>query len=138
MPKKNRSARRSDCPISYALELFGDKWTLLIIRDLLFKPKRRYREFAESGERIATNILAERLAKLEAWELITKEPDPGNGRQFIYRVTEKALDLAPVLVEMIVWAAKYDPDTAADKEFVRKAKGNRERLIRDVVAAIPV
>jgi DNA-binding HxlR family transcriptional regulator len=136
MPKKTRS-RRSDCPISHALDLFGDRWTLLIIRDMLFKRKRRYGEFAESEEKIATNVLADRLSKLEAWGLVTKQTDPENRRQLIYRLTDKALDLAPVLVEMIVWSAKHDPNTAADRGFIRKAKANRERLIRDVVSSIP-
>ncbi len=136
MPKKAQP-RRSDCPISHALDLFGDRWTLLIIRDMLFKQKRRYGEFAESEEKIATNILADRLSKLEAWGLVTKQTDPENRRQLIYRLTGKALDLAPVLVEMIVWSAKHDPNTAADRGFIRKAKANRERLIRDVVSSIP-
>ena len=136
MPTKSQS-RRSDCPISYALDLFGDKWTLLIIRDMLFKRKRRYSEFAKSEERIATNVLADRLSKLEAWGLVTKQIDPKNRRHLIYRLTDKALDLAPVLVEMIVWSAKYDPNTAADRGFVRKAKMNRKQLIRDVVSNSP-
>ena len=136
MTKKSQP-RRSDCPISYALDVFGDKWTLLIIRDMLFKQRRRYSEFAESGERIATNVLADRLSKLEAWGLVTKQTDPQNARQFIYRLTAKALDLAPVLIEMILWSAKHDPHTAADRSFVREAKANRERLIREVVSSIP-
>lgn len=136
MPTKSQS-RRSDCPISYALDLFGDKWTLLIIRDMLFKRKRRYSEFAKSEERIATNVLADRLSNLEAWGLVTKQIDPKNRRHLIYRLTDKALDLAPVLVEMIVWSAKYDPNTAADRGFVRKAKMNRKQLIRDVVSSSP-
>jgi len=136
MPKKTQR-RRSDCPISHALDLFGDRWTLLIIRDMLFKRKRRYGEFADSEEKIATNVLAARLSKLEAWGLVTKQTDPENRRQLIYRLTDKALDLAPVLVEMIVWSAKHDPNTAADRGFIRKAKANRERLIRDVVSSIP-
>jgi DNA-binding HxlR family transcriptional regulator len=134
MPKKIQP-RRSDCPISYALDLFGDKWTLLIIRDLLFKRKRHYGEFAMSEEKIATNVLADRLSKLEAWGLVTKQIDPDHGRHFIYRLTNKALDLTPVLIEMILWSAKYDPDTAADRNFVRKAKADRERLIRDVLSS---
>lgn len=136
MPKKTQP-RRSDCPISHALDLFGDRWTLLIIRDMLFKQKRRYGEFAESEEKIATNVLADRLAKLGAWGLVTKQTDPENRRRLIYRLTDKALDLAPVLVEMIVWSAKHDPNTAADRGFIRKAKANRERFIRDVVSSIP-
>lgn len=124
--------RRSDCPISYALDIFGDRWTLLIIRDMLFKQKRRYGQFAGSEEKISTNILADRLGRLEAQGLVTKEPDPQNGRQFVYALTSKALDLAPMLIEMILWSAKYDPQSAADRGFIRKAKADRERLLRDV------
>lgn len=131
MPKKE-DRRRSDCPISYALDIFGDKWSLLIIRDMLFKQKRRFGQFADAEERISTNILADRLARLEAEDLITKHPDPENGRQFVYALTPKALDLSPMLIEMILWSAKYDPHTAADPAFVRKAKNAREQLVRHV------
>ena len=132
---KKRPQRRSNCPISFALDLFGDKWTLLIVRDLMFKQKQRFGEFSESGERIATNILADRLARLETAGLVTRQADPENGRQLIYTLTPKALDLAPMLIEMIVWSAKYDPRTAADRAFVRKAKTGREQLIKDVVSS---
>jgi len=134
-PKKGLR-RRSACPISYALDLFGDKWTLLIIRDMMFKQKRRYGEFAESGEKVATNILADRLARLEAEGLVTRRADPENGRQFIYTLTPKALDLAPMLVEMILWSAKYDPRTAAGKDFVRQAKADRAQLLKNIIASI--
>ncbi len=126
--------RRSDCPISFALDIFGDKWSLLIIRDLLFKQKRRYGQFAGSEEKVSTNILADRLAKLEAEGLISKEPDPQSGRQFVYTLTAKGLDLAPMLIEMILWSAKYDPQSAADRAFVRKARSEREQLVREVRA----
>ena len=131
MPTKEPQ-RRSGCPISYALDIFGDKWTLLIIRDMLFKQKRRYGQFAESEEKIATNILADRLTKLELEGLVTRQTDPENGRQIVYALTSKALDLAPTLIEMILWSAKYDPDTAADRGFIRKAKNYREQLVKDV------
>lgn len=131
MPTKEPQ-RRSGCPISYALDIFGDKWTLLIIRDMLFKQKRRYGQFAESEEKIATNILADRLTKLEVEGLVTRQTDPENGRQIVYALTSKALDLAPMLIEMILWSAKYDPDTAADRTFVSKAKSNRKQLLSDV------
>ena len=134
--KENR--RRSDCPISYALDIFGDKWSLLIIRDMLFKQRQRFGQFAEAEEKISTNILADRLAKLEAEDLITKKPDPENGRQFVYALTPKALDLSPMLVEMILWSAKYDPHTAADPAFVRKGKNAREQLVRHVKLHAPV
>lgn len=128
--------RRSDCPISYALDLFGDKWTLLIIRDMLFKKKRRFGQFAESEEKISTNILADRLTRLEVEGLVTREADPENGRQVVYALTTKALDLAPMLIEMILWSAKYDPHSAADRAFIRSAKSDREQLIRDVKSRV--
>jgi DNA-binding HxlR family transcriptional regulator len=130
--RNKSSQRRSNCPISYALDIFGDKWTLLVIRDMLFKGKQRYGQFAESEERIATNILADRLARLEAQGLVTSEPDPQNGRQVVYALTSKALDLAPMLVEMIVWSAKHDPRSAADGRFVRKATSNRQQLLSEI------
>ena len=126
------SQRRSDCPISYALDLFGDKWTLLIIRDMLFKQKRRFGQFAESEEKISTNILTDRLARLEAEGLVTKKADPENGRQVVYALTAKALDLAPMLIEMILWSAKYDAHSAADRAIIRKAKSDRVRLVNDI------
>ena len=130
--RKNALYRRSDCPLSYALEIFGDKWTLLILRDLLFKHKRRFSQFAESAEKISTNILADRLLRLEAEGLVTRQVAPENGRQVVYALTPKALDLIPLLVEMIVWSAKYDRDSAADRAFVRKAGANRKQLVRDI------
>lgn len=131
MPKRE-DRRRSDCPISYALDIFGDKWSLLIIRDMLFKQRQRFGQFADAEERISTNILADRLARLEAEDLVTKKPDPENGRQFVYALTPKAVDLSPMLIEMILWSAKYDPRTAADPTFVRKAKNAREQLVKHV------
>jgi DNA-binding HxlR family transcriptional regulator len=116
------------------LDVFGDKWTLLIVRDLLFKGKRRYGEFAESEERIATNILSDRLSRLEAEGLVTRSVDPDNARRRTYELTDEGLDLAPVLVEMILWSAKHDPQTAADQAFVRKAQRNRSELVRSIIA----
>jgi DNA-binding HxlR family transcriptional regulator len=133
--RKPDLARRSHCPISYALDVFGDKWTLLIVRDLMFKGKRRYKEFADSQERIATNILADRLAKLEAEGLVTRAVDPHSARQRVYELTEAGLALAPILIEMILWSAKHDPESAAPGAFVRDARRNRARLMRSVLAA---
>lgn len=134
MPNKP-APHRSHCPVSFALDLFGDKWTLLIVRDLLFKDKRRYGEFLASEEQIATNVLADRLAKLEAARVIAREVDPAAGRHPVYRLTDKGLDLAPMLVEMILWSARYDPSTAADRSFVRRARSNRASLIAEVIAS---
>lgn len=123
------STRRSDCPISFALDLFGDRWTLLVIRDLAFKGKNSFGDFLASDEGIARNILADRLARLEAEGFIEKRPDPDDLRRSIYTLTERGLGLIPVLVEMILWSAREDPETGAEADFVREATEDREGLI---------
>lgn len=124
---------RSHCPIAFALDLFGDKWSLLVLRDLLFKGKRHYHEFLASEERISTNILAERLRRLEAAGLIAKAEDRENHRQYVYTPTLKGLDLLPVILEIIRWSAKHDPQTAAPRPFIRRLHRDREGLVRDIV-----
>jgi len=121
--------RRSDCPINFGLQIFGDSWSLLIIRDLAFKGKHHYGEFLKGEERISTNILADRLDRLEEEGIVFKRKDPTNGTKFIYDLTAKGIDLVPMLVELITWSAKHDPQSAAAKGFVRKAKRNRRDLI---------
>jgi DNA-binding HxlR family transcriptional regulator len=126
--KKLADHRRSGCPLSIALETVGDSWTLLIVRDLLFKGRKTFNEFLAGGEGIATNILTDRLRKLEAQGLVDKESDPADARRFVYRLTEKGLDLAPVLVELILWSAKYE-NTDAPAEVVRQMRANRRGFI---------
>ena len=123
--------RRSGCPISFALDLFGDKWSLLIMRDLLFLGKKNYGEFLNSEEGISTNILASRLEQLERHDLISKTGDPENKKKHVYSPTKKALDLIPMLLEMIKWSAKYDPKTAAPASFTKRIEQDREKLIAE-------
>jgi DNA-binding HxlR family transcriptional regulator len=127
-----KQKRRSDCPVSTALDIFGDKWTLLIVRDLLFKGKRHYVEFLQSEEKIATNILADRLSLLEQSGIIIKSIDPAHGSRYLYHLSAKGIDLLPMLVEMILWSAKYDPDTAADPQFVREARHDFAGLLKAI------
>lgn len=127
-PKHVASPRRSGCPISIALELLGDSWSLLIVRDLMFKGRRTFNEFLDSGEGIATNVLADRLRRLEGGGIVEKRPDPDDGRRVLYRLTRKGIDLAPVLVELVVWSATYER-TEAPLELVRQMKVNREAFI---------
>ena len=134
MPRKP-SDRRSDCPTAYALDVFGDRWTLLIIRDLMFAGKRRYTEFLLSDEGIATNILADRLVRLESCGIIEANPDPEDRRRKLFRLTPKGVDLAPLMIDMILWSAKYDPDTAVSKAFVRRAKRDRAGLLSEIAAS---
>lgn len=124
--------RRSDCPISSALEIFGDKWSLLVIRDLMFKGKVHYGEFLGSEEHVSTNILADRLRTLQADGILAKRVDAGNASSYAYALTPKGRDLAPMLVEMILWSAAHDPMTAASADFVAEARRDKEALIRRI------
>jgi DNA-binding HxlR family transcriptional regulator len=119
--------RRSGCPISISLEIFGDRWSLLIVRDLMFKGLRSFREFAAAGEGVATNVLADRLERLETAGIIRRTPDPQDGRKVGYRLTRKGMELAPVLVEMVLWAARHE-DTHAPAGRLR-AMRNREAFL---------
>jgi DNA-binding HxlR family transcriptional regulator len=120
--------RRSGCPVSISLDIFGDRWSLLIVRDLMFTGFRTFREFAAAGENIATNILADRLDRLEAAGIIAKRADPDDGRRSLYRLTKKGWDLAPVLVEMVMWAARYE-ETDAPPATVRAMRRDRAAFI---------
>lgn len=107
----SKPQRRSDCPISFSLDLLGDSWSLLIIRDIIFAGKKTFGEFLASDEGIARNILTNRLSRLEAMGLITKSPHPTDKRKDLYALTEAGLDLLPVLWELSAWGAKHEPDT---------------------------
>ncbi|MDT9002096.1 helix-turn-helix domain-containing protein [Paucibacter sp. APW11] len=122
---------RSGCPISIALELLGDAWSLLIVRDLMFKDRRTFNDFLHGGEGIASNVLAGRLRKLEAANIIEKKNDPEDARRYIYRLSPKGIDLAPVLVELVIWAARHE-DTDAPPALVRLMREDRETFLADV------
>ena len=121
--------RKSDCPINFALEIFGDKWTFLIVRDLMFKGKHYYGEFLQMEENIATNILADRLVLLEELGIVSRTIDEAHNSKKIYKLTKKGIDLLPVLTEVILWSAKYDKQSAADAKFVREAKKDKASLL---------
>lgn len=114
MGKSITRARRSQCPISIALEIFGDSWSLLVIRDLLFfDGPRTFNEFLKSAEGIASNVLADRLARLEAAGIIIKSENASDARRYDYRLTEKGAALAPVLIEILAWSVQYEETDAA-------------------------
>lgn len=133
---KNNPTCRSPCPISYSLELFGDKWTLLVIRDMAFLRKQYFRDFLASPEKIASNILAARLKNLVSSGIISRRPDPTNARKIIYELTEKGEDLIPALLELVHWGAKHDADTAAPKQFIQRIKNDREGFIAEIKASL--
>ena len=123
---------RSDCPISFALDFLGDKWTLLVIRDLVFDGKKFYKEFLQSKEGIATNILSDRLKKLEAAEIVSSKVFEKLITQKEYSLTQKGIDLIPLLVEIILWSGKYDKNLAVSPEFIQKASKNRAQVIKTI------
>ena len=129
MPSPSK-LRDTGCPIAFALDTFGDRWSLIIIRDMLLKGYQTYGEFQSSDEQIATNVLADRLHELEVFGIVSKARDPDNRRRVLYRLTEKGAELAPVLLEMIRWSGKYDPNT-----FVKRAVLNRIKKDRDGFAS---
>ncbi len=122
--------KRSRCPISFSLDLFGDRWSLLVLRDMVFGARRHFREFLDAGEGIATNVLADRLTRLERAGVITKDTDPADGRRTIYSLTEAGLDVVPVLLELLVWGARHDPDTPVTEEFLRRLREDRDGVVQ--------
>lgn len=123
---------RSHCPISYGLDIVGDRWTLLVLRDLIMVGKRHFRDLLAAPEAIASNILAARLKALEAQGLISRRPDPDSGRQYIYEPTTKGLDMLPVMLELVRWSARYDPETAAPRPFVRRLDSDRDAVVAEM------
>jgi DNA-binding HxlR family transcriptional regulator len=121
---------RSQCPISTALDIFGDKWSLLILRDLIFNNKNTYGEFLNTDEKIATNILADRLVTLEAGGIISRHDHPESKVKVLYKLTEKGIDLIPMLVEIIVWSEKYHDVHPHAVQFVKMIKKDKEGLVR--------
>jgi DNA-binding HxlR family transcriptional regulator len=129
MPRRNLK-RRSECPLNASVEMLGDRWSLLIIRDMMLRGFRTYKEFMECYEGIATNILADRLKKLVAYGIITAEPDPSDGRKLIYLLTAKGIDLAPVLTEMVLWAAAHEE--TGNQALVRQMRADKEKFLAGI------
>jgi DNA-binding HxlR family transcriptional regulator len=126
-----RAKCRSDCPISLALEAFGDRWSLLILRDLLLRDRKHYQEFLNAEENISTNVLADRLIHLEKLGIISKSDDPENKKQYIYAPTKKGLDLLRILLELYRWSLKHDPHVDKTKPIARRLEKDTEGLIKE-------
>jgi DNA-binding HxlR family transcriptional regulator len=123
-PKINR---RSGCPLNASVEMLGDRWSLLILRDMMLRGFKTYKEFLSSYEGIATNVLADRLRRLEEYGIIEPSPDMSDGRKVIYVLTKKGVDLAPVMAEMVLWAAAHEP--TGNPELVRALKKDKAAMI---------
>ncbi len=124
---KSAPQRRSGCPLNASVEMLGDRWSLLILRDMMLRQFRSYKQFLESYEGIATNILADRLKKLIAHGIITAERDPSDGRKLIYVLTTKGIDLAPVLTEMVLWAARHEE--TENQALVRQMQKDKQQFL---------
>ena len=122
--------KRSDCPISRSLDVWGDKWSLLIIRDLLFKKECTYGDCIKSEEKIATNILASRLLTLEEHGAIEKHEHPDSKAKVLYKLTEKGIDLLPIMIEINLWANKYYDLPAERKAMIKEVKKDKEKFIK--------
>ena len=130
--------RRSRCPASCALDVLGDKWSLLVVRDMVWGRSRYFKEFLASPEGIATNILADRLTRLECSGIIAKQPDPENRSRRIYTLTEKGAALIPVLVELLCWGMRYDSvatDVPDEIRQIQQGKQDKQRVIRKLTKA---
>lgn len=123
---------RSHCPINFAIEHFGDKWSLLIIRDLMFKGKRHYNEFFESEEKVSTSVLGDRLKQLEESGIISKGQDIVKKSRIKYSLTKKGIDMLPFMVDMISWSGEYDNETEAGDVFLAQARDGREFLLKSI------
>ena len=123
---------RSHCPTNYAIEHFGDKWSLLIIRDLMFKEKRHYNEFFESEEKVSTSVLGDRLKNLEQSGIISKGRDTVKKSRIKYSLTTKGIDMLPFMIDMISWSGKYDNETEAGDVFLAQAKEGRDFLLKSI------
>ncbi len=130
MPRRVKSRRRSGCPVSLSLEILGDRWSLLVIRDLMVRGFRTFKEFEDSDEGIATNILSDRLRRLETNGIITAEAEKTDRRKGSYRLTKKGIDLAPVLLDLLIWGARHE-ESLAPRALMTQMEKNREGVIAE-------
>ncbi|MHA7944894.1 winged helix-turn-helix transcriptional regulator [Formosa sp. 3Alg 14/1] len=120
---------KSHCPINYSLEHFGDRWSLLIIRDLMFNGKRHYNEFLESGEKISTSVLGDRLKHLEETGIISKGKDKVKKSRIKYSLTQKGINMLPILLDMVRWSVQHDSESDINDVFLSQVNNERELLI---------
>jgi DNA-binding HxlR family transcriptional regulator len=131
MPKRKPAQdRRSGCPLNASVEMLGDRWSLLIVRDMMLRGSRTFKEFLQSYEGIASNILADRLRKLEAYDIVATQKHPSDGRKLIYLLTRKGIDLAPVLTEMVLWAAAHEE--TGNQALVQQMKKGKKQFLASV------
>lgn len=128
-----KSKKRSDCPVSCSLDIWGDRWSLLIVRDLMFAKECTYGDFLKSAEGIATNILASRLETLEENKIIEKLDHPDSKAKVLYRLTRKGIDLLPIMLEINLWAEKYFTIPDDRKAMLKEVKKDRAGFIKAAI-----
>lgn len=133
---KQDQISRSACPISCALDIVGDKWTLLVLRDIIYKRKRSFREFLASPEKIATNILTDRLKKLEACNIVVRRQDPDSKRRILYSLTEKGMDLIPTTLELLRWGAKHEVENEKHDDLLQRFELNPKQLVAEIRSSL--
>ncbi len=122
--------KRSNCPVSCSLDIWGDKWSLLIVRDLMYSKQCTYGDFLKSGEKIATNILASRLQTLEESGIISKSEHPDSKAKVLYKLTQKGIDLLPLMIEINLWAEKYFTLPADQKTMLKEVKKDKDAFVK--------
>ncbi|HMU66922.1 MAG TPA: helix-turn-helix domain-containing protein [Cellvibrionaceae bacterium] len=129
-----RTDTKSHCPINFTLEILGDPWSLLVLRDMVFFGKQTFKEFLESSERITTSVLTSRLNNLEKHGIVLKQPHPSDQRSALYRLTEKGIGLVPVLLAMMEWGTRHDPASAGHrkKALVNRIRAEQSAISREV------
>lgn len=124
--RNENKKRQSGCPVAFGLDTFGDRWSLLIIREIMLRGKKTYSDFMQADEAISSNILIDRLKHLEVEGIIEKSRDPENRRSFIYTLTQKGRDLAPIILEIILWSGAHDHRPFALRDILKKIQHDRE------------
>ncbi len=122
------------CPIRYWLSIFGDKWSLLIVRDIMLKERQNYGQFQSAGEGISTSVLASRLNHLEKHGIISKFQDEDHGKKFIYALTDKGKELADIVINIIDWSEKFDERTLVEKNFISALRTDPGALKKKLVS----
>ena len=136
MGKAKHDHRQSGCGVAYGLDIFGDKWTLVIIKDMMLSGKRQFNKFLASPEKMASNILADRLKRLEEEGVVTKSQDPESEAKFIYALTPKGKELIPLILEIMLWGSKHAPDPSAPPALLRWVKKDREGVTQAILDSL--
>jgi DNA-binding HxlR family transcriptional regulator len=129
-----RTDRKSACPVNFSLEILGDQWSMLIVRDIALFGRHTFKDFLEAGERITTSVLSDRLANLTKHGIIRKEPHPSDGRRDHYFLTGKGIDLIPAILELMAWGTGYDAKSSGHRKesFVERIRTERGAVIEEV------